>query len=277
MILLVDIGNSEAVLGIWREGRLSRRIRLESRLGPTPDQVGVELERVVRAAGGAPGEFEGGMLASVVPPLADAYVEAARSYLGVELRRLPPPAELGIRLLVDEPGTVGEDRIANTLAVARLHGRDSIVVDLGTATTFDVVTGGGDFLGGVIAPGVRTGAEQLFRKTALLPRVGETLPARVIGRNTTECIQSGVYLGAVVLVEGIVARIRAEWGRPRALVLATGGLSGLLRGATPVLDQVDETLTLRGLAEGWKVIAGDRDPVRDDSESGGSPDAPLRA
>lgn len=253
MILLVDIGNSETVLGLHRNGEIVRRVRLESRIGPTPDQVGMELERVLRAAGTDAGDFEGGMLSSVVPPLTDVYLEAARSYLGVELRRLSVVPELGIRLLVDEPASVGEDRIANTVAVARLYRRDAIVVDLGTATTFDVISGEGDFHGGVIAPGVRAGAEQLFRKTALLPRVSEALPARVIGRTTAECIQSGVYIGAVALIEGIVARILAEWGKRDAYVIATGGLSGFLRDATPVLDEVDDRLTLRGLAEAWKA------------------------
>ena len=256
MILLVDIGNSETVLGIYRTGEISRRVRLESRIGPTPDQVGVELERVLREIGGGPGAFQGGILASVVPPLADVYQEAARRYLGVDLRRLGPVSELGIRLLVDEPATVGEDRIANTVAVARIHRRDSIVVDLGTATTFDVITAGGEFLGGVIAPGVRSGAEQLFRKTALLPLVGEALPTRVIGKNTADCIRSGVYAGTLALIEGLVARIRAEWGRPAVHVIATGGLSAFLRGATPAVHEVDEKLTLRGLAEAWKALSG---------------------
>lgn len=256
MILFVDIGNSETVLGVARGGEISRRIRLESRIGPTPDQLGVELERVLRQVGGVPGGFAGGMLASVVPPLTDVFLEAARGYLGVELERLTVVPQLGIRLLVDEPGSVGEDRIANTVAVARLHRRDAIVVDLGTATTFDVISGTGDFLGGVIAPGVRLGADQLFRKTALLPRVGEALPPRVIGKNTAACIQSGVYLGALVLIEGLTARIAAEWGVGDPLVIATGGLSGFLRGASPAVHLVDELLTIRGLAEAWQALHG---------------------
>jgi type III pantothenate kinase len=255
VILLVDIGNSETVLGIWRDGEIGRRMRLESRIGPTPDQVGTELQRLLHPAGGSAGAFEGGMLCSVVPPLTDVYGEAARSYLGVSLRRLRTVPKLGIRLLVDEPASVGEDRIANTLAVAKLHRRDAIVVDLGTATTFDVITGEGDFLGGVIAPGVRTGAEQLFRKTALLPRVREELPARVIGKNTAECIQTGIYTGAVAMIEGLVTRIADEWGKSDVFVVATGGLSGFLRGATSVLHEVDEMLTLKGLAEGWKSLS----------------------
>jgi type III pantothenate kinase len=254
VILLVDIGNSETVLGVWRDGTIGRRIRLESRIGPTPDQIGAELERLLRADGGARGAFEGGVLCSVVPPLTDVYLEAARSSLDVDLRRLRTIPRLGIRLLVDEPASVGEDRIANTLAVARLYRRDAIVVDLGTATTFDVISAEGDFLGGVIAPGVRTGAEQLFRKTALLPRVGEELPSRVIGKNTAECIQAGIYTGAVAMIEGLVTRIAVEWGRSDVFVIATGGLSGFLRGTTKVLQEVDEMLTLKGLAEGWKTL-----------------------
>jgi type III pantothenate kinase len=255
VILLVDIGNSETVVGIWHGGRIRRRIRLESRIGPTSDQVGVGLERALTREGSGPLAFEGGMLSSVVPPLTGVYLEAARSYLGVELRRLAPVPELGIQLLVDEPGSVGEDRIANTLAVAKLHRRDAIVVDLGTATTFDVITADGNFLGGVIAPGVRTGAEQLFRRTALLPRVGEELPTRVIGKNTAECIRAGVYLGAVAMIEGMVQRIGAEWGKSQPFVIGTGGLSGFLKGATSALNEVDETLTLKGLAEAWKAVS----------------------
>jgi type III pantothenate kinase len=254
VILLVDIGNSETVLGVWRDGSIDRRIRLESRIGPTSDQVGAELERLLRPEGGTAPAYEGGMMCSVVPPLTSVYLEAARAALGVELRRLRTLPKLGIRLLVDEPASVGEDRIANTLAVARLHRRDAIVVDLGTATTFDVISAEGDFLGGVIAPGVRTGAEQLFRKTALLPRVGERLPARVIGKNTAECIQAGIYTGAVAMIEGLVTRIAVEWGKSDVFVIATGGLSGFLRGATGVLHEVDEMLTLKGLAEGWKSL-----------------------
>jgi type III pantothenate kinase len=255
VILLVDIGNSETVLGIWRDGTIGRRIRLESRLGPTPDQVGAELERLLAREGVRPGAFAGGIVSSVVPPLTSVYLEAARSGLGVELRRLTPVTDLGIRLLVDEPATVGEDRIANTVAVTRLHRRDAVVVDLGTATTFDVITGGGDFLGGVIAPGLLTGAEQLFRKTALLPRVGDELPRRVIGKNTAECISAGIYTGAVAMIEGVVRRILDEWGKQEALVVATGGLSGFLRGATPTVHEVDEMLTLKGLAEAWKALS----------------------
>lgn len=262
MILLVDIGNSETVLGIARDGEISRRLRLETRIGSTPDQVGMELERVVGEVGGRRGGFTGGMLASVVPPLTDAYLEAARAWLGVELARLPPPAALGIRLRVDEPATVGEDRIANTVAVARLHRCDAIVVDLGTATTFDVISREGDFLGGVIAPGVRSGAEQLFRRTALLPRVAEALPERVIGRTTAECIRAGIYTGALAMIEGLVARIAAEWGRPSPRVIATGGLSGFLRGATDAVHEVDESLTLKGLAEAWALAGQSAEPRR---------------
>jgi type III pantothenate kinase len=260
VILLVDIGNTETVVGVAGDGRISRRLRLETRIGPTPDQVGVELERLVAEAGGRRGGFTGGMVASVVPPLTETYREAARGWLGVELSRLPPPEVLGIALRVDEPATVGEDRIANTVAVARLHRTDAVVVDLGTATTFDVISGEGEFLGGVIAPGVRSGAEQLFRRTALLPRVAEALPERVIGRTTAECIRAGIYTGAVAMIEGLVARILAEWGRPDARVIATGGLSGFLRGATASIHEIDETLTLRGLAEAWALAQAERAP-----------------
>ena len=266
MILLVNVNNTETSIAIQRGERLSRRLRLESRIGPTPDQWGIAIERLVRAAGAAPGAFRGGLLASVVPPLNDTILEAVRLYLGVELRRLPRAEELGVELLVDEPASVGEDRIANTVAVARVHRRDTIVVDLGTATTFDVIGAEGHFLGGVIAPGVRTAVEGLFRRTALLPRVEILAPRRVIGRTTAECIQAGVFTGTVAMIEGVVQRIRAEWGREDVFVVATGGLSGLFRGATPAVHEVDELLTLKGLAEAWKVAA-----ARAEARPGSSP------
>jgi type III pantothenate kinase len=218
----------------------------------------MELERLVAEEGGRRGGFTGGIVASVVPPLVETFREAARDWLGLELSRLPSPEALGIALRVDEPASVGEDRIANTVAVARLHRTDAIVVDLGTATTFDVISAAGEFLGGVIAPGVRSGAEQLFRRTALLPRVAESLPERVIGRTTAECLRAGIYTGTVAMIEGLVARILEEWGRPRVRVIATGGLSGFLRGATAAVHEIDESLTLRGLAEAWTLA--EREP-----------------
>jgi type III pantothenate kinase len=155
---------------------------------------------------------------------------------------------LPITLAVDEPQTVGADRIINTLAASRRYSRDAIVVDLGTATTFDCITRDGVFLGGVIAPGVQTSAETLFRRTSKLPATELVAPARVIGKRTEECIRAGVMFGAAESIDGIVRRIVAEWpGEERPMVIGTGGLAEIFAPLCSCFDTVDAYLTLRGL------------------------------
>ena len=154
---------------------------------------------------------------------------------------------LPIRLDVDEPMTVGADRIVNTLAAARLYGRDTIAVDLGTATSFDCITGDGTFIGGVIAPGVMTGAETLVSRTAKLPRIDLKAPPTVIGRRTEAVLRSGIFYNAVDGIDGIVRRIKAEWQRPDAFVVATGGLAPLIVPHCTTVQHVEPALTLHGL------------------------------
>jgi type III pantothenate kinase len=160
---------------------------------------------------------------------------------------IDPDSELPIRLDVEEPRTVGPDRIVNTLAARELYGRDTIAVDLGTATTFDLITADGTFVGGVIAPGVSAGLEWLARRTAKLPRVEFRPPDLCIGRRTETCIQSGIFYSAVDAVDGIVRRIRAEWGRPDAYVVATGGFASTVAPHCETVQHVEPFLTLYGL------------------------------
>lgn len=162
---------------------------------------------------------------------------------------------LPIRLDVLEPLTVGADRIVNTLAASRLYARDTIVVDLGTATTYDCITADGVFLGGVIAPGMRTSAETLFRRTSKLPATELVAPERTIGRRTEECIRSGVVFGTAEAVDGIVRRIKAEWPDGRVpLVVATGGLAPMIKPWCREVERVEPDLTLVGLRIAWEIV-----------------------
>ncbi|HSH45135.1 MAG TPA: type III pantothenate kinase, partial [Longimicrobiales bacterium] len=224
MILTFDIGNTETVLGIFDGDRLASHWRISTHPERTPDEYGLLLRPLLREAGYDPGDVRGAAIASVVPPLTPSLVSAIRRHLDCQPVVVDATSSLPIRLDVDEPLSVGADRIANTLAASRLFGIDAIVVDLGTATTFDCISGDGVFLGGIIAPGVRTGAEMLTRRTARLPRVDLEPPPSVIGRRTDTALQSGIFWGAVDSIDGIARRIRAEWSHD-ATVIGTGGLA----------------------------------------------------
>lgn len=241
MLLTIDVGNSEADVGAWEGDQLIRRWRLSTRQARTPDEWRLILQNLLQGM-----EMESTVLASVVPPLTKAFQEVCEELLGRSPLILTHKLELGIRLEVDKPHQVGADRIANTLAVQRSYGRDAIVVDLGTATTVDVITADGAFLGGVIAPGFEASTRVLFESTAVLPLVAPHPPPSVIGRDTEECIQSGIYHGQAAMIDGLVDRIQAEWGVD-PLVLATGGRASELQPLSGRIQQVDTDLTLRGL------------------------------
>jgi type III pantothenate kinase len=199
----------------------------------------------------------GAAIGCVVPLLTAPLVEACARWLGVPAVLVDGSSPLGIRLEVDEPRTVGADRVINTLAASRMYQRDTVVVDLGTATTYDCITADGVFLGGVIQPGVRTSAEMLVRRASKLPATELVPPARVIGRNTEECIRAGVLYGASESVDGIVRRIKREWPRPTApFVVATGGLAETLKPHCAELELVEPHLTLQGLRMAHEILGG---------------------
>jgi type III pantothenate kinase len=181
--------------------------------------------------------------------------------LGIPVSIVHAAAGLPIRISIDEPLTLGADRIANTLAAAQLYGRDTIAVDLGTATTFDCITGDGEFIGGIISPGIHTGAETLVRRTAKLPRVDLERPPTVIGKRTETALRSGVFFSAVDAIDGMVRRIRDEWGRPDAWVVATGGLAPLIGGQCTTVNHIEPFLTLHGLAIAHRHL-GAKSPAR---------------
>ena len=246
MILTIDIGNTETVLGLFEGEDVRRHWRLSTHPERTGDEYGLLLRSLLRESGEDPAAVHGAAIASVVPPLTPSIAGACLKHLGCEPVIVGPEVDLPIRLDVDEPLSVGADRVANTLAAARLYGTDTIVVDLGTATTFDCITGDGVFLGGVIAPGIRTGADTLTRRTAKLPRVDLDPPSTVIGRRTDTALQSGIFFGAVDAIDGIVRRIQQEWGTG-ARVVATGGLGPLIAKHCDTIEHVEPFLTLHGL------------------------------
>jgi type III pantothenate kinase len=205
------------------------------------------VRALIRESGFDTDDINHAVIGSVVPQMTAVAAEMCERHLGARALIVDAATPLPIRLDVDEPLSVGADRILNTLAAAQLFRRDCIVVDLGTATTFDCITADGTFLGGAIAPGVRTGAEMLVRNTAKLPRVELVPPDSVMGRRTVTAIQAGIFYGAVDAIDGMIRRIRSEWERPDALVVATGGLAHLVASKCETVDRVEPFITLMGL------------------------------
>ena len=253
MLLVADIGNTETVLGLRTSGgSIGPRWRIRSDPARTPDELGIVLRELIASVPDAP-RIEALVAASVVPPFTQVLAEAGERYLGIAVEEFFWRPELGIRLAVDEPTRVGADRVANALGAHLAYPGPAIVIDFGTATTFDVVAGDGAFLGGAIAPGIEAAAASLFSRTALLPRIALGFPESSIGRTTVENLQIGVYHGATVMVDGLVARIRAEW-EPGARVIATGGLAGQLAPHCESVDVVDPDLTLKGIGWGYERL-----------------------
>ncbi|MDX1577859.1 MAG: type III pantothenate kinase [Gemmatimonadota bacterium] len=247
MILTADVGNTETVLGLFDEPRTPIHVwRVATERRRTGDELAITVRELLRGPRAeAPERL---VLASVVPALNRAWSDAARA-LELPFRFLTGGSPVPIRLDVDHPAEVGADRVANTLAAAELFRRDTVVADLGTATTFDCITADGVFLGGVIAPGPQAGLDVLTRSTAQLPQVELQPPERVIGRNTLACLASGGFYSVVDGIDGIVRRIIEEWGREeRPLVVATGGLATVVAPHCETVDRSEPALTITGLA-----------------------------
>src|SRR3954469_11253631 len=248
MLLALDIGNTEITVGLFGQEELEANWRLTTNPSRTPDEWGSAISGFLVQGGHSPNEVRAVCLASVSPGSTQSVVEGIAAATGCSGVSIDARSPLPVILDVDEPFTVGADRIVNVLAAVELFHADAIVVDFGTATTFDCVTADARFLGGAIMPGLRTSADQLTRRAAKLPATELRAPSRVIGRRTEECIQAGVLFGTADAVDGIVRRITAEWpgkGKPR--VVATGGLAGIVAPLTATIELTDPDLTLRGL------------------------------
>lgn len=255
MILVFDVGNTETTIGVFDGRTLVAHWRVMTAASRTPDEIGLELMGLLRSRDMGAAQITGVAIGSVVPPVTGPLADACLTWLGRTAIVVDGKSALPIVLDVDEPLTVGADRIINTLAASRIHHSDTIVVDLGTATTYDCITADGVFLGGVIGPGVRTSLDTLIRRTSKLPATELAAPARAIGKRTEDCIRAGVMFGSVDAIDGIVRRIKSEWPTPREpMVIATGGLAELIAPLCQEVDLVEPYLTLEGLRLAHAVL-----------------------
>jgi type III pantothenate kinase len=253
MLLALDVGNTEITVGLFRGRELEAHWRLTTNPDRTPDEWGSAIGGFLVHGGHSPNEVRAVCLASVAPAVTQSIAEGVALSTGCTGLSVDASSPLPVTLDVDEPLTVGADRIVNVLAAVELFHADSLVVDFGTATTFDCVTADARFLGGAIMPGLRTSADQLTRRAAKLPATELRAPSRVIGRRTEECIQAGVLYGAADAVDGMVRRITTEWpGGKKPRVVATGGLAAVVAPLTTTIELTDPDLTLRGL----RIAAG---------------------
>ena len=252
MLLCLDIGNTNIVLGLYEGERLISHWRIATEHHRMPDEYAMLILDLFAHRGHRPPEVTGIAMASVVPPLTGVFAELSRSYFDLDPLVVDAGVRTGVRIRTDNPREVGADRVVNAAAAHRLYGGPACIVDFGTATTFDAVSAEGDYLGGAIAPGITIAAEALFAHTAKLPRIDLIRPPRAIGSNTVHSMQSGLLFGYVGLVEGLVARFRAELG-PTMKVIATGGLAELVARETRVIDILAPWLTLDGLRLIWEM------------------------
>jgi type III pantothenate kinase len=246
MLLAIDIGNTNITLGLYAGDVLGPRWRLATAHERMPDEYGLQVLGLLEHAGLQPGDVTEAAIASVVPPLTGIWVQVCQTYLKRDPLVVDAGVKTGVRVRIDDPKQAGADRIVDAAAAHKLYGGPACIVDFGTATTFDALSDTGDYLGGAIAPGIGIAAEALFMRTAKLPRVDLSRPPAAIGKNTVHSMQSGLLFGYVGLVEGMVARFRAELG-PSMKVIGTGGLAELIAKETDVIQIIAPWLTLDGL------------------------------
>jgi len=246
MLLVIDVGNTNTVLGLLEGQEVKQTFRI-STVSRTTDELGVLFLQLLRHYDLGSDDVQGAICGSVVPSVVYTIEKAIRRYLKVECMMVGRRLKTGMRVRTDNPREVGADRIVNAVAARERWGGPIIVVDFGTATTFDCVDANGDYVGGAIAPGFKISEEALFSRTAQLPRVEVTQPSTAIGKNTVQAMQSGLFWGYVGLVDELARRCQAELGAT-AKVVATGGMANLISTDSTMIEEVDAYLTLRGLA-----------------------------
>lgn len=247
MILAVDVGNTQTVIGLIKDGVLDGHWRVSTDSGLTADELRVKIGSLLAAEDHSWADIDRAIVASVVPNLTAEYEKMSLRATGVVPFIVGPGIKTGIDIRYENPREVGADRIVNAVAAYRLYGGPVVVVDFGTATTIDVIAEDGGYLGGAIAAGIETSADALFSRAARLSKVDLEPPDKVIGTNTRTSIQAGLLLGEAAMVDGLVTRVWNELGR-KASVVATGGLAQLMAPLCETVDEVDPDLTLKGLA-----------------------------
>jgi len=252
MLLTIDIGNTNITLGLYQGETLRKHWRMATSNERMPDEYGVMISDLLEHSGISPKDLEGVCMASVVPPLTSRVIQACNTYLDAEPLNVDYATRTGVKVLIDDPKTVGADRIVDVAAVKQFYGGPACVVDFGTATTFDAIDAAGAYLGGAIAPGIGISSEALVRSTAQLPRVDLQAPPNVIGKNTIHAMQSGMLFGYVSMVEGMVVRFEQQLGEGMK-VIATGGLAELVAKHTHVIQITAPWLTLDGLRLIWEM------------------------
>ena len=254
MVVVFDVGNSEITVGIFDGEELVSHWRLTTAAQRTADELAILIRSLTGTAFGKAVTSAGSAICSVVPAVTPMLAEACEMCFDAAPIMIDARSNL-VKLDVEEPFTVGADRVANTLAASRLYKRDCVVVDMGTATTYDCITADGTFLGGAIQPGIMISADTLFRRTAQLPATEIYPPKKVIARRTDECIRAGVLFGAVDSIDGMVRRVKDEWPSPNPpLVIATGGMADVIQPHSRELELVDPTLTLKGIRLGYELL-----------------------
>ena len=246
MLLAIDIGNTNITLGVFDDDELIATWNLATGIHRTPDEYGGVVLNLMERQGVLPSKVAGVVLCGVVPPLLHTFVELCNRYLATKPLVVEAGVKTGMRIRLENPREVGPDRVVNAVAAQNLYGKPLIIIDLGTATTFDVVSQEGDYLGGAIAPGIAIASEALFARTAVLPRIELVRPKQVIGRNTISAMQSGIIFGYIDLIEGMIRRIEQELGS-KAKVVATGGQAYPFAEEIAEIDVVNPNLTLIGL------------------------------
>jgi type III pantothenate kinase len=246
MLLAIDVGNTNTVLGVFEGDRLLDNWRMATWEARTADEYSIALRSLLEMSELGDRTIDAGILASVVPGVVQPILWALERRFGLKPLVVGPGIKTGMPILYENPKEVGADRIVNAVAAYAKYRGGAIVVDFGTATTFDCISPQGEYLGGVITPGVTISADALYRHAAKLPRVEVRRPGQVIGRNTVASIQAGLYHGYIGLVDGIVRRMMEECGFP-VRVVATGGLASLIAGGSATIEEVDEHLTLAGM------------------------------
>jgi len=255
MLLAIDVGNTNIVLGVFDGERLVQSWRLQTLRERTSDELGLLVDGLFAHSRLERVQIRGVILGSVVPPLTGTFQAMVDRYFGVRTVTVEPGVNTGMPILYENPSEVGADRIVNSVAAWQRFGGNGrqpmIVVDFGTATTLDAISAKGEYLGGAICPGVQISADALFQRAARLPRIDVRKPPQIVGRTTVGAMQSGLFYGYVGMVEGLVRRMTEELGG-RALCVATGGLADIIAPETPLIHHVDPDLTLHGLRLVWE-------------------------